>query len=109
MQAIMMHASLLGLFRGRITGIRLERWPIGDRVAPGIEHFGSIARRHDDCILFRHRHARKAEERAGCLGTLSTPAHQWAMEHGHTSRNQPSMQEAAARQVLDQYLRETRI
>jgi hypothetical protein len=31
------------------------------------------------------------------------------MEHGHTSRNQPSLEETAARQVLDQYLRETGI
>jgi hypothetical protein len=109
LEAIVMHASLLGLFRGRVTGIRLERWPSGDRIAPGIEHFGSIAGWHDDCILFRHRHTRKAEERASCFGALSSPAHQWAMEHGHTSRNQPSLEEAAARQVLDQYLRETGI
>jgi hypothetical protein len=97
LEAIVMHASLLGLFRSRVTGIRLKRWPIGDRITPGIENFGSIARRHNDCILCRHQHAWKAEECTGCLGALSSPAHQWAMEHGYASCNQPSLEEATAR------------
>jgi hypothetical protein len=103
------HASLLGLFRRRVTGIRLEGWTIGDRIAPGKEDFGSVARRHDNRVFLRYWHALKAEKRAGCLGALSPSAHQWAAEHGHTSRHQPSLEKAAARQALNQDLGETGI
>jgi hypothetical protein len=107
MQAIVVHTSLLGLFRSRVTGIRLECWSSGDRITPGKEDFGSIARRYDDGILFRYRHALKAQERASGLGALSPSTYQGAVEHGETSRNQPSLEETAARQALDQDLSET--
>jgi hypothetical protein len=109
MQGIVMHTSLLGLFRSRITGIRLECWSISDRIAPGKEDFGSIARRYNNRVFFRYWHAVKVEECVGCLGAMSPSAYQWAAEHGDTSRNQPSVEKAAARQALDQNLGETGI
>jgi hypothetical protein len=104
-----MHASLLSLFRSRVTRIRLEGRTIGDRIAPGQEDFGSIARRHDNLVFFRYWHALKAEECAGCLGPLFSSAHQWAAEHDDTSRNQPPLEKVAARQALDQDLGKTGI
>lgn len=57
-------------------------------ITPGEEGFGGIARRNDDRVLLRHWNPWKGKEPTCCLGVLPRPKRQWALEHGHTSRNQ---------------------
>ena len=94
--AVMVHPGLARLLGDAIARIRLERGPIRDRIAPGVEDLGDVAGRDDQGVGGRHRHARETQERGLRHRGAQAPEARHHPQQPKAGRREPAGHQAPA-------------